>query len=275
MFPECSTDAASDTEAPPPGAADDWTVLQRWERFSAEDHAVWDTLFARQQAKLSGRLVREFAQGLDLLRLSHPGIPRLEELNERLLRRTGWTVVSVPGLVPDNVFFRHLSQRRFPAGNFIRPANQLDYLEEPDVFHDIFGHVPMLADPRMADFIQALGELAPRAGASGALHRVARLYWYSVEFGLARQDGELRIYGAGLASSFSEAEHALRSPAPRRLPFDLRAVLRTSYRSDRLQSCYFVVDDFDELLASGLRFDSLLAALDDAADLDPDTGNLA
>lgn len=275
MFIESSTETESDPEAPPPGVAGDWTVPQRWERFSADEHAVWDTLFARQQVKLSGSVVREFADGLDLLRLSRPGIPNLEELNERLFRRTGWIVVSVPGQVPDEVFFGHLSERRFPAGNFIRPASQLDYLEEPDVFHDVFGHVPMLADARMADFIQALGQLAALARATGALHRLARLYWYTVEFGLVRQEGVVRIYGAGLASSFSEADHALQSPKPRRLSFDLRSVLRTRYRSDCFQSCYFVLDDFQQLLARAAKLESVLAELDGTADLDPVTGNLA
>ncbi len=249
----------------------DWTVPERWERFTHEDHRVWDLLFARQQAKLAGRTVRAFEEGLDVLRLSHPGIPRLEEINERLFARTGWTVVAVPGLVPDEVFFDHLSRRRFPAGNFIRKASQLDYLEEPDIFHDVFGHVPMLASPRIGDFMQALGEEGLSALGSGAMHRLARIYWYSVEFGLAREDGMLRIYGAGLASSFGEAGFALDSDDPRRRPFDLRRVLRTRYRSDAFQQAYFVIDSFDDLL-SQLREADLPALYAEAAlseDLDP------
>jgi phenylalanine-4-hydroxylase len=253
------------------GAAGDWTVPERWDLFTPEDHRVWDLLFARQQAKLAGRAVRAFEAGLELLRLDHPGIPRLAEINERLFTRTGWTVVAVPGLLPDEIFFRHLSERRFPAGNFIRPAAQLDYLEEPDIFHDVFGHVPMLAQPEVADFMQALGKEGLRAQASGAMHRLARLYWYSVEFGLAREQGELRIYGAGLASSFGEAGFALDSAAPRRHPFRLDRVLRTRYRSDAFQHCYFVVDSFEDLLASVRDADLerlyAEAALDE--DLDP------
>ena len=141
---------------PPPGAAADWTIPQNWAHFTAEEHEVWDLLFARQQRQLRGRAVTEFFDGLDILRLSHPGIPDLDELNERLFARTGWTIVSVPGLVPDEIFFDHLSKRRFPAGNFIRPRSSLDYLEAPDVFHDVFGHVPMLAQPAVADFMQAM-----------------------------------------------------------------------------------------------------------------------
>jgi phenylalanine-4-hydroxylase len=233
----------------PPGTAADWTIPQHWERFTAEEHRVWDLLFARQKEKLHGRVVRAFEDGLDVLRLSRPGIPELAELNERLSARTGWTVVSVPGLVPDDVFFEHLSRRRFPAGNFIRSASQLDYLEEPDVFHDVFGHVPMLADPRVGDFMQALGEAGLRALGKGSIHRLARLYWYTVEFGLAREDGALKIYGAGIASSFEESTYSLESAVPQRLPFDLRRVLRTRYRSDALQRAYFIVDSFEDLLA--------------------------
>jgi phenylalanine-4-hydroxylase len=231
-----------------PARRDDWTIPQDWAHFTAEDHRVWDLLFARQQARLAGRAVRAFEEGLDLLRLAHPGIPDFDELNARLFPRTGWTVVAVPGLVPDEVFFRHLSRRQFPAGNFIRSAAQLDYLEEPDVFHDVFGHVPMLAQPRVADVLEALGHQGLAALGSGHLALLSRLYWYTIEFGLAREDGTLKIYGAGLASSFGEAGFSLGHPAPWRRPFDLDEVLRTPYRSDAFQRGYFVIDGFDGLL---------------------------
>ncbi len=226
----------------------DWTIDQNWERFTAEEHRVWDLLFARQQEALKGRAVTDFFRGLDVLRLSKPGIPDFDELNERLFARTGWTIVSVPGLVPDDIFFEHLSKRRFPAGNFIRSADSLDYIEQPDVFHDVFGHVPLLAQPAVADFMQAMGAEGLAALGAGALHRLARLYWYSVEFGLARENGQMRIYGAGLLSSFGESRFALDSPAPRRSRFDLRQVLRTRYRSDAFQQAYFVIDSFEALL---------------------------
>ena len=275
LKPEATDSKPLDT-SPPLGAAADWTIPQHWERFSAEDHRVWDTLFARQQKKLAGRAVRAFEDGLDLLRLDHPGIPNLEELNARLYERTGWTVVSVPGLVPDDIFFGHLAERRFPAGNFIRSAAQLDYLEEPDVFHDVFGHVPILAQPQVADFIQKLGEAGPRASELGAMHRLARLYWHTIEFGLAREDGELKIYGAGIASSFGEAGYALESPVPRRLPFDLRQVMRTRYRSDALQACYYVVDGFEALLEriADTDLEALYSELEDMPDIDPASGAL-
>jgi phenylalanine-4-hydroxylase len=226
----------------------DWTIPQNWERFTPAEHAVWDLLFARQQEALAGRAVSDFFRGLDVLRLSRPGIPDFEELNERLFARTGWTIVSVPGLVPDDVFFAHLAKRRFPAGNFIRAADSLDYIEQPDVFHDVFGHVPLLAQPAVADFMQAMGAEGLAALAAGALHRLARLYWYSVEFGLAREAGRTRIYGAGLLSSFGESHFALQSPKPRRHPFDLTQVLRTRYRSDAFQEGYFVIESFEALL---------------------------
>jgi phenylalanine-4-hydroxylase len=254
-----------------PGTAEDWTIPQHWERFTAEEHRVWDTLFARQKEKLHRRVVRAFEDGLDVLALSRPGIPELSELNERLHARTGWTVVSVPGLVPDDIFFRHLANRRFPAGNFIRSAQQLDYLEEPDVFHDVFGHVPLLAQPQVADFMQALGEAGLAALGKGAIHRLARLYWYTVEFGLAREDGALKIYGAGIASSFEESTYALESPVPVRRPFDMERVLRTRYRSDALQLGYFVVDSFEDLLGqiAGADLERLYETVEALGDVDP------
>jgi phenylalanine-4-hydroxylase len=255
----------------PPGTAEDWTIPQHWERFTQEEHRVWDILFARQKEKLHGRVVRAFENGLDVLALSRPGIPELSELNERLHARTGWAVVSVPGLVPDDIFFEHLANRRFPAGNFIRSASQLDYLEEPDVFHDVFGHVPLLAQPQVADFMQALGEAGLAALSKGAIHRLARLYWYTVEFGLAREDGALKIYGAGIASSFEESTYALESPAPVRRPFSMERVLRTRYRSDALQLGYFVVDSFEDLLGqiAGADLERLYETVEALGDLDP------
>jgi phenylalanine-4-hydroxylase len=257
--------------APPPGAAPDWTIPQHWERFTAEEHAVWDLLFARQQAALEGRAVGDFFAGLDVLRLSRPGIPEFDELNERLFARTGWTIVSVPGLVPDDIFFEHLSKRRFPAGHFIRARDSLDYLEAPDVFHDVFGHVPLLAQPAVADFMQAMGAEGLAALAAGSLHRLARLYWYSVEFGLARENGETRIYGAGLLSSFGESHFSLESDVPRRGRFDIEQVLRTRYCPSAFQKRYFIIDSFADLLR--LLTDADLPAhyeeLDALPDLEP------
>ena len=258
---------------PPPGAAADWTVPQHWDELTAEDHWVWDILFARQQTLLHDRAVKEFEESLEVLHLSRPGIPNFEELNEKLNARTGWTVVAVPGLVPDDVFFEHLRNRRFPAGNFIRKKNQLDYLEEPDVFHDVFGHVPLLAQPAVADFMQQLGFLGEQAMDIGQLHRVARLYWYTVEFGLAREASRIKIYGAGILSSFGESHYSLESAKPHRLAFDLKRVLRTRYRTDAFQQSYFVIDRFEDALKLVREndFKSLCAELDGLPDIDPST----
>ena len=261
---------AEEGAQPPPEAAADWTVPQHWSEFTAEDHWVWDTLFARQKNLLHGRAVREFEDGLELLRLSRPGIPSFDELNTKLEPRTGWTVVAVPSLIPDETFLSHLAHRRFPAGNFIRSRQALDYLEEPDVFHDVFGHVPLLAHPAAAALMQRLGELGLAALSSGMIERFARLYWYTVEVGLAREEGHVRIYGAGIASSFGETHHSLESPRPNRLKFDLRRVLRTRYRPDDFQKCYFVVDSIDDLLGQVCAKDflALCEELDGLPDLD-------
>jgi phenylalanine-4-hydroxylase len=235
-------------ETPPPSAAPDWTIPQDWEQFSADDHAMWDRLFARQSDMLPGRAADAFLRGLDVLRLSRAGIPDYRELNARLTAATGWSVVAVPGLVPDAVFFDHLANRRFPAGNFIRTPAQIDYLQEPDVFHDVFGHVPMLADPVFADYMVAYGKGGLRSLGFGALHKLARLYWYTVEFGLIEEGGQLRTYGAGIVSSHAETIFALDDPSPNRLGFDLLRLMRTEYRIDDFQQSYFVIPSLDHLL---------------------------
>lgn len=226
----------------------DWTIDQGWERYSDADHATWKTLFERQTRLLPGRACREFVQGMQDLPIGADQIPDFRRLSEVLMPRTGWQIVAVPGLVPDDVFFEHLAHRRFPAGNFIRRPQELDYLQEPDVFHDVFGHVPLLLNPAMADFIQAYGEGGLRAQRLGHLSQLARVYWYTVEFGLLRQDDGLRLYGAGIASSFTETRFCLESPSPNRVRFELERVMRTDYRIDAFQETYFVIRDLDELL---------------------------
>lgn len=255
--------------SPPPGAAPDWTVAQDWDRFSADEHAMWDRLFTRQSAMLPGRAAEAFLRGLDVLKLSRPGIPDYRELNARLMAATGWQVVAVPGLIPDDVFFDHLANRRFPAGNFIRAPEQLDYLQEPDVFHDVFGHVPMLADPIFADYMAAYGRGGLRSLGFGALHKLARLYWYTVEFGLIEEAGGLRIYGAGIVSSYGESVFALDDPSPNRLGFDLLRLMRTNYRIDDYQQAYFVISSLDHLLKTTLEtdFGPLYAELETLPDL--------
>ena len=241
--------------APPEGASADWTIPQGWEHYTAQEHATWDTLFARQSRLLPGRASEAYLRGLDVLKLSRPGIPDFEELSERLMKLTGWQVVAVPGLVPDDVFFDHMANRRFVAGNFIRRPDQLDYLQEPDDFHDVFGHVPMLADPVFADYLAAYGRGGQRALGMDALKYLGRLYWYTVEFGLAREDGDLRIYGAGIVSSYSESRFALEDPSPNRIGFELARVMRTEYRIDDFQQNYFVIPSYEELLRTTLETD--------------------
>jgi phenylalanine-4-hydroxylase len=239
----------------PPQAAPDWTIPQSWQDYTPAQHAMWDWLFARQQAMLSTRVVPAFIDGLDMLRLSKPGIPDFEELSQRLTKATGWSVVAVPGLVPDEVFFDHLANRRFVAGNFIRTAEQLDYLQEPDVFHDVFGHVPLLANPVFADYMQAYGKGGQRALAQGALDQLARLYWYTVEFGLIKDGDALKLFGAGIVSSYSESVFALDDSSPNRIGFCLDRVMRTKYRIDDFQQCYFVIDSFEDLLRQTVETD--------------------
>ncbi|PZQ57802.1 MAG: phenylalanine 4-monooxygenase [Phenylobacterium zucineum] len=238
--------------APPPGARADWTIDQGWDSYTQAEHDVWITLYERQAAMLPGRACDPFLKGLDALDLHRAGIPNFERINEELRRLTGWSVVAVPGLVPDEVFFDHLANRRFPAGRFIRKPEELDYLQEPDVFHDVFGHVPMLTDPTFADYMQAYGEGGLRALNRGQLHNLARLYWYTVEFGLLETPQGLRIYGAGIVSSRTESIFALDDPAPNRLGFDLGRVMRTPYRIDDFQQVYFVIPSLQALLDATL-----------------------
>ena len=244
--------ASSALASPPPGVRADWTIDQDWAAYSRAEHAVWMTLYERQRALLPGRACEPFLRGLNALDLHRGGIPDFARINPELERLTGWRVVAVPGLVPDAVFFEHLANRRFPAGRFIRDGDELDYLKEPDVFHDVFGHVPMLTDPVFADYMQAYGQGGLRALGMNRLHNLARLYWYTVEFGLIDTAEGLRIYGAGIVSSRAETIFALDDPSPNRLGFDLERVMRTPYRIDDFQQAYFVIPSLEALLEATL-----------------------
>src|SRR3954468_21511095 len=239
----------------------DYVVAQCWEALSDEDHAVWDLLFARQVELLGTRVVLPFLDGIDLLRLSHPGVPELAELNAILDPRTGWRTVAVPGLVPDEIFFAMLSERVFPVGNFIRTRDQLDYLEAPDCFHDLFGHIPMLAHHDFAEMAEHVGRLGSAAIAGDQGHKAARLYWHSVEFGLAWEHGELKILGAGLASSFGESHFSLESREVERLPFSVERAVNMPYKHDAFQRRYLVSESLERTIAEVLTLtpDSLLA----------------
>ena len=248
----------------------DWTIDQGWDTYTAQDHAAWQTLFERQTRLLIGRACDPFVAGMRELPIAAAQIPDFRRLSDVLMQRTGWQVVAVPGLVPDEVFFEHLANRRFPAGNFIRSPKNLDYLEEPDVFHDVFGHVPMLMNPVIADYIQAYGQGGLRAQKLGVLDKLARVYWYTVEFGLVQQRDGLRIYGAGIASSRTESVFALNDASPNRIRFALDRVMRTRYRIDDFQETYFVINDFDELLAlASIDFGPLYQQVIGAPEFEP------
>jgi len=225
----------------------DYTIDQHWDRYTAADHATWRTLYKRMEKILPGRACDEFLQGLKQLKIGDEQIPDMERLSDELHKLTRWRVVAVPSLVPDAIFFEHLANRRFPAGHFIRKPDQLDYIEEPDVFHDVFGHVPMLALPVFADYMEAYGKGGMRADGLGTLQNLARLYWYTVEFGLIEKPEGLRIYGSGIASSSAESVYAVEDASPNRIHFDLERVMRTKYRIDDFQESYFVIGSFEEL----------------------------
>ena len=232
------------SEAP----ADDYTIPQDWESYTPEEHGVWDTLYARLMKVLPGRGDQAFMDGLKALDLGAGGIPHFGRMSDELEKLTGWRVVAVPGLVPDEVFFDHLANRRFPAGNFIREANQLDYIQEPDVFHDVFGHVPMLSNPVFGDYMQAYGQGGLDSLKSGCLKNLAALYWYTVEFGLIQSDDGIRNYGAGILSSPAENVFALEDPSPNRLGYDTERLMKTAYRIDDFQQTYFVIESYEDLL---------------------------
>jgi phenylalanine-4-hydroxylase len=248
----------------------DFTIDQDWKSYSNAEHDRWDRLFRRSQFVLQGRACDEFVVMMDALKLSDSGIPDMARLSDRLENITGWRVVPVRELVPDDVFFDHLANRRFPAGAFIRSEAEMDYLEEPDVFHDVFGHVPLLANPVYADFMQAYGEGGRRALSLGVLPNLARLYWYTVEFGLIRTTEGLRIFGAGIMSSTKESVFALESDSPNRIVFDLERVMRTQYLIDDFQKTYFVIDSFEKLLDACYRdFAPIYDRIAGAPDVEP------
>lgn len=245
----------------------DWTIAQNWPSYTEQEHDRWNQLFARQSALLPGRACEEALTAMTRLELSRSGIPDFADLSERLAAITGWRVVPVAGLIPDDAFFEHLANRRFPAAAFIRPEHEFDYLEEPDIFHDVFGHVPLLANAVYADFLEAYGKGGRRAMERGQLHNLARLYWYTVEFGLLQTAEGLRIFGAGIMSSPAETIFSLEDSSPNCVGFDLERVMRTKYIIDDFQQTYFMIESFEKLLAEcyqnfGPVYDRLRAARD-------------
>lgn len=231
---------------------EDFTIDQKWEDYSAEDHGVWRELYHELVTLLPGRACSEYLEGLkefgDLI--GDQGVPRFDALSDVLDRKTGWRIVAVPGAVPGDIFFGHLANRRFPVTDWIRARNQMDYLQEPDAFHDIIGHVPLLLNPVFADYMAAYGRGGLKAKALKGIVNLGRLYWYTVEFGLIRSrkdEGQLRIYGAGILSSTKESVYAMESDVPNRVGFDIQRIMRTDFHITDLQQMYFVVDSFEQL----------------------------
>ncbi len=227
----------------------DFLTTQRWEAYTEEDHEVWGILYARRMTQLRDNGSRVFLRGAEKIGLAQDRVPDLGDVNTRLSRLTGWSAIPVTGFMPARDFFGCLAQRRFPTTVIVRSKAQLDYLEEPDIFHDVFGHVPLHADPVFADFLQRFGEVGASAERDEDVTRVARLFWFTVEFGLVREDGQTKVYGSGLISSHGDAANALGPKCDRR-PFNLDAVLNQHFEIDRFQDVLFVVDGFQDLFVA-------------------------
>ncbi len=222
-------------------------IEQNWGAYSADDHNTWKTLYNRQLETLKGRVCEEYLAGLKTLHLVADTVPDFAQMNKHLRAATGWEVLAVPGLIASKPFFSMLANRQFPAGTFIRTPEQLDYLEEPDIFHDVFGHIPLLSNPAYANYMQEYG----RAGLAALEHKgikfLARLNWYTIEFGLIKNNGEIKAYGAGIMSSYGEAKYLFNDPSANWLQFEIDRVLRTGYYIDDLQASYFTIDSFESL----------------------------
>ena len=246
----------------PAHVGEDW-IEPSQKAYSADEDAIWDDLFVRQMAILPGRAASPFLAGIDRLDLGGGGVPDFARLSEVLRGLSGWSVVPVPMLIPDHVFFWHLANRRFPAGNFIRTRSSFDYIEEPDVFHDVFGHVPMLADPTYADYMQEYGRAGWKAMRHNRLKALGALYWYTVEFGLVMEEQGLRAYGAGVLSGPNEAVFALEGQSPNRIMLNVDRVMRTDYVISDLQPTYFVIESFADLYHQTVErdFDRLYRSL--------------
>ena len=248
----------------PDHLGEDWLEPKQTE-YDSDDDAIWDDLFARQMEVLPGRAATAFMQGLEKLDLGRGGVPDFGDLSAELDRLTGWSVVPVPMLIPDHVFFWHLANRRFPAGNFIRTRETFDYIQEPDVFHDVFGHVPMLTDPVYADYMQEYGKAGWKAMRHNRLKALGSLYWYTVEFGLLQEaPGDIRAYGAGILSGPTEVVYAVEAESPNRIMLNVDRVMRTDYVISDLQPTYFVIKSFEDLYQQTVErdFDRLYRTLD-------------
>ena len=228
-------------------AARDYSVEQDWSKYTSAEHALYRRLFERQAKLVPQYACPEWIEAIADLDASG-GIPHFEKISVKMKQATGWQIVAVPGLIPDDAFFTHLANRRFPVTVWLRKPEEFDYIVEPDVFHDFFGHVPLLFDRVYADHLHEYGKGGLKAMRLDAVKWLARLYWYTIEFGLIKVNNQVRAYGAGLLSSGGELAYCVDSPKPKRLPFDLERIMRTEYLIDRYQETYFVIDSFDQLM---------------------------
>ena len=261
-LPEVPADVFTAPLKRPAHVGEDWLEPKQRD-YSSDEDAIWNDLFERQMDILPGRACGAFFAGLQKLHLGSDGVPEFGRLSEELGRLTGWSVVPVPMLIPDHVFFWHLANRRFPAGNFIRTRGTFDYIQEPDVFHDVFGHVPLLTDPVFADYMQEYGRAGWKAMRYNRLKALGALYWYTVEFGLIEESDGLKIYGAGILSGPREAVFALEGRSPNRIMLNVDRVMRTDYVIDDLQPTYFVIESFADLYHQTVErdFDRLYRSL--------------
>lgn len=232
-------------------------MQQQWDKYTEENHDVWRLLYERRMQQLADNGSEVFLSGAKRIGLRPDRVPDLREVNQRLEPLTGWQAVPVGGFLPAREFFGSLAERRFPTTVTIRPREQLDYLPEPDIFHDVFGHVPLHADPAFADFLQTYGRIAVNAQSDADVERMTRLFWFTVEFGLVHEGGRTKVYGSGLISSHGDAANALGPNCDRR-PFSLDAVFEQDFRIDQLQPILFVVDSFEELFAAAREAERLI-----------------
>jgi len=255
MLPEMADDVFTAPLKKPDHLGEDW-LEPKQAVYDSEQNAIWDDLFARQMNVLPGRAASAFMRGTEKLDLGRGGVPDFDRITEELDTLTGWSVVPVPMLIPDHVFFWHLANRRFPAGNFIRTRETFEYIQEPDVFHDVFGHVPMLTDPTYADYMQEYGKAGWKAMKYNRLKALGALYWYTVEFGLIQEGpGDIRAYGAGILSGPTEARFAVEAKSPNRIMLNVDRVMRTDYVISDLQPTYFVIESFEDLFRQTVERD--------------------
>ena len=249
--------AAADAQAGLPAEAldiDQMKIAQHWDRYGAEDHEVWRTIYDKRMTQLAHDGSRVFLRGAEAIALRRDQVPRVADVNAHLVPMTGWSSHPVPGYIPARCFFAFLARRQVPTTITVRPKAQMEYLPEPDIIHDVFGHVPLHTDPSFAEFLQTYGQAALTTDDPEHTERLARLFWFTVEFGLIHEDGRLKLYGSGLISSEGEGHYALQSPEVERRPFDLERVCGTPFEIHHYQPILYVLDSFEQLAEAMNRY---------------------